>query len=97
MIPAPGGPELRGRVAFSPDDASPSRARLGRVAAMIADAERATPPSGNRSGHQATDVAVPLLPRRPRHTLPRPRTAGDDLSVSRRGSRAHAGTAVGRT
>jgi hypothetical protein len=75
MMPAPGGPEPVGRVAFSPDDASPSRARLGRVAAMIADAERATPASGGRTGHQDAGVVIPLLPRRPRPVLPRPRTA----------------------
>ena len=71
-----------GRVAFSPDDASPSRARLGRVAAMIADAERATP-AGGRERHHDAGVVVPLLPRRPRPPLPRPRTGGGELRVVR--------------
>ena len=83
-MPAPGGPEPIGRVAFSPDDASPSRARLGRVAAMIADAERATPSSG-RVAHQEAGAVAPLLPRRPRPMLPRPRTGGDALNVARTG------------
>lgn len=74
MMPAPGAPEPVGRGAFSPDDASPSRARLGRVAAMIADAERATTIVG-RMRHQDAGVVVPLLPRRPRPMLPRPRAA----------------------
>jgi hypothetical protein len=86
MMPAPGGPEPIGRVAFSPDDASPSRARLGRVAAMIADAERGTPTGSGRSEHQAAGVVVALLPRRPRPALPRPRTGGDPLRVSRSGA-----------
>jgi hypothetical protein len=73
MIPAPGGPEPIGRVPFSPDDASPSRARLGRVAAMIADAERATPPGGSRERHHDAGVVVPLLPRHVRAAVPRPR------------------------
>jgi hypothetical protein len=83
MIPAPGGPEPIGRVAFSPDDASPSRARLGRVAAMIADAERATPTSGGLAGNQDAGVVIPLLPRRTRATLPQSRTSGETLRVSR--------------
>jgi hypothetical protein len=70
MMLAPGGPEPMGRIAFSPDDASPSRARLGRVAAMIADAERATPASGGRAGHHDAGVVIPLLPRRPRTARP---------------------------
>ena len=82
-MPAPGGPEPIGRIAFSPDDASPSRVRLGRVAAMIADAERAPPTSGGRAGNQDAGVVVPLLPRRPSATLPRPRTSGETLRVSR--------------
>ena len=82
---ATGGPEPMGRVAFSPDDASPSRARLGRVAAMIADAERATP-AGGRSRHQDADVVVPLLRRRPRPTLPRSRTPEQpSLTVAQHG------------
>ena len=85
-MPAPGGPEPIGRVAFSPDDASPSRARLGRVAAMIADAERATPSSLGRAGHQDAAVVIPLLPRRPRPTLPRPRSGGDSLRMSPSGA-----------
>ena len=86
MMLAPGGPEPMGRVAFSPDDASPSRARLGRVAAMIADAERATPP-GDRTRHQDAGVVVPLLRRRPRPALPRPRRPEqpDVASVARHG------------
>jgi hypothetical protein len=82
----PGGPEPIGRVAFSPDDASPSRARLGRVAAMIADAERATPSTGGRAAHQYAGVVIPLLPRRPRPVLPRPRTGGDVVGMSRSGA-----------
>jgi hypothetical protein len=66
MMPAQGGPAPIGRVAFSPADASPSRARLGRVAAMIADAERATPASGGLAGHDDAGVVIPLLPRRHR-------------------------------
>jgi hypothetical protein len=81
-MPAPGGPEPIGPVAFSPDDASPSRARLGRVAAMIADAERATP-TGDGAGGQDAGVVVPLLPRRPGPTLPRPRTSGEALRAPR--------------
>lgn len=83
---APGGPEPIGRVAFSPDDASPSRARLGRVAAMIADAERATPSGVGRAGHQDAGVVIPLLPRRPRPILPRPRSGGDALRMSASGA-----------
>lgn len=83
MMPAPGGPEPIGRVAFSSDDASPSRARLGRVAAMIADAERATPTSRRRAEYQVAGVVIPLLPRRPRITVPRPRTDGDVLRIAR--------------
>ena len=86
MMPAPGGPEPIGRVAFSPDDASPSRARLGRVAAMIADAERATPASGGRAGHQDSGVVLPLFPRRARLPLPRPRIGEDVLSTARSGA-----------
>ena len=82
MTPAPGGPEPMGRVAFSPDDASPSRARLGRVAAMIVHAERATTYSGGRARNQDAGVAIPVLPRRPRPSLPRPRTSGEGLHVS---------------
>ena len=93
-MPLPGGPEPM--VAFSPDDASPSRARLGRVAAMIADAERATPTSG-RAGHQDAGVVVPLLPRRPRPMLPRPRTGGDVLRVARSSAQVAVGTVAGRT
>ena len=84
-MPAPGGPEPMGRVAFSPDDDSPSRARLGRVAEMIADAERATPPGRGRAGEQDEGVVIPLLPRRPRPRLPRPRTGGDVLPIARSG------------
>jgi hypothetical protein len=83
MMHLPGAPEPLGRVAFSPDDASPSRARLGRVAAMIADAERATPTSGGRAGNQDAGVVIPLLPRRSRPTLPRPRASGEALRASR--------------
>lgn len=82
---ASGGPEPVGQVVFSPDDASPSRARLGRVAAMIAEAERATPSGGGRAGHQDAGVVIPLLPRRPRLGLPRPRTGGNVVSIARSG------------
>ena len=85
MMPAPSGPEPIGRIAFSPDDASPSRARLGRVAAMIADAERATP-GGGRAGRPDAGVVIPLLPRRRRPMRPMPRTGGDVLRVSRSGT-----------
>jgi hypothetical protein len=85
MMPAAGGPEPIGRVAFSPDDASPSRARLGRVAAMIADAERATPVGGG-ARQQDSGVVVPLLPRRPRPALPRPRSGDDSLRMSPSGA-----------
>jgi hypothetical protein len=94
MMPAPGGAEAIGRVAFSPDDASPSRARLGRVAAMIADAERATPTSCGRAAHQDAGVVIPLLPRRPRAVLPRPRTGGGVQGVAPRGDLAELGTAA---
>jgi hypothetical protein len=94
---APGGSEQLGRVTFSPDDASPSRARLGRVAAMIADAERATPASGGRAGHQDTGVVIPLLPRRPRPTLPRPRAGGNAPRIARSGALAELGAAVRST
>ena len=86
-MPAPRGPEPIRRAAFSPDDASPSRARLGRVAEMIAEAERATPASG-RAGEQDAGVVIPLLPRRPRPRLPRPRTDRDALSIARNGAPA---------
>lgn len=89
-MPAPGAPEPMGRVPFSPDDASPSRARLGRVAAMIADAERAAP--GAHTRHQDAGVVIPMLARRPRPTLPRPRSGGDVLSVARGGAQADVGT-----
>jgi hypothetical protein len=88
MMPAPGGPERIGRVAFSPDDASPSRARLGRVAAMIADAERATPTGSGRAEHQDAGVVIPLLIRPSGPALPRPRSAGDSLRISRSGAPA---------
>jgi len=65
MMPAPGGPEPMGRIAFSPDDASPSRARLGRVAAMLREAEEAAPVSRARErGGQDGGVVVPLVRRR---------------------------------
>jgi hypothetical protein len=82
MMPAPGGPEPMGRVAFSPDDASPSRARLGRVAEMLREAEEAAPVTRQRV-RQGQDPAavVPLVRRRPGPTLPSPRGRGDVLTA----------------
>ena len=78
-MPAPGAPETVGRVAFFPGDCSPSRARLGRVAAMLREAEEAVPVTGRRqrAGHDAV-VVDSLLPRRVRTALPRPRTGAAD-------------------
>jgi hypothetical protein len=74
-MPAPGGPEPIGRVAFSPDDASPSRARLGRVAEMLREAEEAAPVTASRQrGSQDGDV-VPLARRRAGIPLPSRRAA----------------------
>jgi len=82
MRPLQRVPEPR-RAAFPPVDCSPSRARLGRVAAMIADAERATPAGGSRDGRQPVTGVVSLLPRRLRATVPRPRAAEARSGVSR--------------
>ena len=97
-MPARGAPETVGRAAFSPGDCSPSRARLGRVAAMLREAEEAAPAAGRRQrdGHQAAG-AVSLLPRRVRTTLPRPRTAGADGSGAGRAGAPADLTAARRT
>ena len=98
-MPVPGAPEPLGRVAFSPDDASPSRARLARVAEMLREAEEAAPAAGRRQrdGHQP-GVVVSLLPRRVRTTLPKPRTGGADVSgVGRAGAPADLTAARRRT
>jgi hypothetical protein len=82
-MPAPGGAGPMGRVAFSPDDCSPSRARLGRVAAMLREAEEATPLNRRRERHdQGAGVVVPLRRRRPRPALPSPRAAADDVPTA---------------
>ena len=83
MRPLQRVPEPPRRAAFPPVDCSPSRARLGRVAAMIADAERATPAGGSRDGRQPVAGVVSLLPRRLRATVPRPRAAEARSGVSR--------------
>jgi hypothetical protein len=75
LVSPPSLPEPPRRAAFPPADCSPSRARLGRVAAMIADAERATPAGGGRDGRQSDAKVVSLLPRRARAAVPRPRAA----------------------
>ena len=76
MMPVPGAPEPLGRVAFSPDDASPSRARLGRVAEMLREAEEAAPATAPRQrGGQDGGVVVPLARRRPGIPLPSRRAA----------------------
>jgi hypothetical protein len=83
-MPAPGGPEPMGRIPFSPDDASPSRARLGRVAEMLREAEEATPLTRPRERHdRVAGSVVALVRRRPRSALPSPRTATDDVLTSR--------------
>jgi hypothetical protein len=67
-----------GCVAFSPDDASPSRARLGRVAAMLREAEEATPPARRRDRHDRdTAAVVPLVRRRTGIPVPSPRRPSD--------------------
>jgi hypothetical protein len=88
MMPL-GGPEPMGRIAFSPDEASPSRARLGRVAAMLREAEEAPLPTSRRDRHDPDGAAVvPAVRRRPRPMLPAPRRAVDDVLTARRaGSR----------
>ena len=83
MMPAPGGPEPMGRIAFSPDDASPSRARLGRVAEMLREAEEASPPARRRDRHERDGVGVPTVRRRPRQALPTPRRAAHDVLTAR--------------
>ena len=70
MMPAPGAPEPLGRVAFSPDDASPSRARLGRVAEMLREAEEATP--GTPSRQRGSQDGEPVVPPRRRTGIPMP-------------------------
>jgi hypothetical protein len=49
------------RIAFSPEDASPSRARLGRVAEMLREAEEATPRPRRRGRHDQDTGVVPLV------------------------------------
>src|SRR5687767_16036604 len=61
MMPAPGGPEPIGGVAFSPADASPSRARLGRVAAMLREAEEVAPVVPRRARRDQAAAAVVSL------------------------------------
>lgn len=73
-----------GRVPFSPDDASPSRARLGRVAEMLREAEEAPPLTRRRDRRDRDGGAVaPMVRRRPRPALPSPRRAGDDVLTDR--------------
>jgi hypothetical protein len=61
-------------IAFSPDDDSPSRARLGRVAAMLREAEEAIPGTASRQrGSQEGGTPVPLLRRRAGVRVPAPR------------------------
>jgi hypothetical protein len=80
MMPAPGGPEPIGGVAFSPADASPSRARLGRVAAMLREAEEVAPVVPRRARRdQAAAAVVSLVGWRPGPPLPSPRAAADDV------------------
>ena len=80
MMPTPGGPEPMGRLAFSPDDASPSRVRLGRVAEMLREAEEAAPVTRRRARQeQAVAAVVPRVRRHPGPPLPSPRAAADDL------------------
>jgi hypothetical protein len=77
MMPGPGAPEPSGRVAFSPDDASPSRARLGRVAEMLREAEEAAPVTASRKrGGQDSGVVVPLARRGAGIPVPSSRAAG---------------------
>ena len=80
MTRATGGTEPTTCLASSPDDASPSRARLGRVAEMLREAEEAAPParSARERWEQPGDVVVSMVPRRVRPRLPRPRAAADD-------------------
>ena len=86
-MPAPGGPEPMGRVPFSPADCSPSRARLGRVAEMLREAEEATPVRSRRERYdQEAGVVVSLLPRRVRPTVPRPHVAEAGLAAAGRRS-----------
>ena len=64
-------------IAFSPDDASPSRARLGRVAAMLREAEEAAPVTASRQrGSQDAGTVVALVRRRAGIPVPSPRAAG---------------------
>jgi hypothetical protein len=98
-MPSPGAREPVGRVATSPGDCSPSRARLGRVAAMLREAEEAeeaapVPGRRPRDGRDAGGV-VSLLPRRARATLPRPRSGRADVSGAERGG-AHVELAAAR-
>ena len=84
MMPTPGGPEPMASVAPSPDDASPSRARLGRVAEMLREAEEATPLARRRerSGRDAAAVLTQAR-RRARSAVPAPRRAADDVLTAR--------------
>jgi hypothetical protein len=77
-----------GSIAFSPDDASPSRARLGRVAEMLREAEEAAPRTRRRDRHAQDPAGASVVRRRPRSALPSPRRAADDvLSVRMAGRR----------
>jgi hypothetical protein len=63
-----------GLATFSPADCSPSRARLGRVAAMLRDADQAEQVPGRRQhDDQLAGVRVPRLRRRAGLHIPSPR------------------------
>jgi hypothetical protein len=87
VIPLPDVPEPMGRVAFSPVDASPSRARLGRVAEMLREAEEATPPTRRRKRYDRdAGAVVPLVRRRTGIPVPSPRRPSDASAAAVRSS-----------
>lgn len=84
MTPAPGGPEGVNRAAPAAEDCSPSRARLGRVAEMLREAEVARPLTPRRE-RSDRDTGAALAPARRRlgSALPAPRRAADDVLTAR--------------
>jgi len=76
-MPAAGGQETTGRVPSSPGDCSPSRARLGRVAAMLREAELAEQGTG-RPERDPHATSVVLTRRRARRLVPVPRLSREN-------------------